>query len=453
MKTPGPDEAPASLARRTTRASAGATRSAAVSSTLPTLSGGTLRIVDGPDAGRSVAITKEGVRVGSGEGVDLRVNDAAVSREHLLVRLSLRGFFVKDLGSRNGVFFEGSAVSEAAVPPGALLRIGQTTLVLSTADRWGPADEALDASEWQGLVGRSLVMRRVFKKLERAAESALPVLLMGESGTGKELAAEGLHKRSGRPGAFVVVDCGAIQPELLPATLLGHERGAFTGAVDSKAGVFERASNGTLFLDNVAELPLELQPHLLRLCEDATVTRVGGQTPRACDVRLVVASRADLPEEVARRRFRADLYYRLAVLPVVLPPLRERPDDLELLCAHFLARLERAPGPIRGPNLARLRQHAWPGNLRELRNVLERAVAYAEPTATFETLPLDVSVVPTMDPEAPFQEQKAHAIEQFERRYFQSLMQQCNFQIKTAARISGIDRTHLKRTLRKYGMI
>lgn len=411
---------------------------------LPKVAAGQVRVLTGPARGEVMAIGATPLVIGSGEGASLVLDDGKVSRKHCEVRLGARGFLVKDLGSRNGTFFEGSAVHELAVPPGAILRVGSTHLALSAVD--APATATLsDRTRFGGLQGASLPMRRAFRSLERAALSDAPVLLVGETGTGKELAARGLHAEGERRDApFVVVDCAAASAELLRDALFGHQRGAFTGAVADVPGALERANGGTVLFDAIEELPLELQPLLLRAAERHEVTRAGASKPVTVDVRWVAATRGDLASLVVEGRFREDLYHRLAVLEVALPPLRARKEDLPALIATLAAEVGLADVPA-GSNLAALVQHGWPGNVRELRNVLARAASGAP-----------LSVTPAKAREAAegtgFHAQRKRALQSFERGYLEKLLVEQQGNLKAASRESGIERTQLKRLLERYGI-
>ena len=415
---------------------------------------GVLRVLDGPGRGQRVPIGDVPLVVGRGEGCDLRLDDRRVSREHCRITLGRYGYAVTDLGSQNGTIFEGSRVGEITVAPGAILRIGDTHVVLAgESDRDGIAPLAVD--RFGELWGKSLVMRRAFAVMELAAASKATVLLGGETGTGKELAAHAIHAASPRrDGPFEVFDCGAVVPSLLASELFGHSRGAFTGAETDRRGVFARAHGGTLFLDEIGELPLELQPSLLRACESGRVQVVGGGA-ESVDVRVIAATRRDLPEEVAAGRFREDLYYRLNIVTIMLPPLRARREDLSGLVARLLAELgATAPGPIDGPNLALLNAHAWPGNVRELRNTLERALVRAGLDAPFSALGLELAAAGYAERGAgSFQDGKRDAVARFEREYLVGLMRDHGGNLRRAARASGIERTQLRRLLRKNGLV
>jgi len=402
-----------------------------------------LAVIGGPDAGRSFSATGKRVVVGTAEGVDLVLTDPTVSRFHCELVLEAGRPIVRDLGSKNATLVDGIAVIAAPLADGATLTLGKTTLrfvrepgalrpVLSTRDRFG------------ALIGHSLAMRSVYEVLERAAASDVTVLLRGETGTGKDLAAASIHQESPRrDGPFVVVDLAAAPGALLASELFGHRRGAFTGADRDRVGAFESARGGTVFLDEIGDLDLDLQPHLLRVLETRTVQRVGDTARIPVDVRVIAATHRDLRADVNSRRFRSDLYYRLAVLEVTLPPLRERTDDIPLLVAAIAADLEDVPEGVRDPAwVAALLKHPWPGNVRELRNHVERVAGVGRyATATSE---VDVSI--------PLKDARARWVQLFESRYLAALLAAHGGNVSAAARAAGIDRVHFYRLLGRAGL-
>jgi transcriptional regulator with GAF, ATPase, and Fis domain len=335
-------------------------------------------------------------RVGTHERADLLLTDRTVSRLHCEILSGDGRLRVRDLGSRNGTRIDGVAVVEGFIDDGQTLDLGATRIAVRRATR--DVEIALAPRMRFGrLVGASRAMRAVFAILEQAAAGDSTVLLGGETGTGKEAAARAVHDHSPRAsGPFIVVDCGSIPSELLESELFGHERGAFTGAVATRRGAFEAAHGGTIFLDEIGELAPELQPKLLRALEERYIKRVGATTYLPVDVRVITATNRDLAVEVNAQRFRSDLYYRLAVVEVRLPALRDRPDDLPLLVEHLASTLSADPTAIaklRRPEfIATLARHAWPGNVRELRNYLERCAVMGgstpiEAPRRAETLP------------------------------------------------------------------
>lgn len=418
-----------------------------------------LVVVEGPDMGRAAVLGPEPVVVGSGRDCELVLRDAGVSRRHTRVTVDGDGFRVEDLGSTNGTHFEGARVTNARVGPGATLQLGRTSL------RVQPESHELHLQPSQStrfgeLVGVSLVMREVFAVLELAAGSDVTVLIEGETGTGKELAARAVHEASARRrGPFVAVDCGALLAGLVESELLGHVKGAFTGAMQAREGAFAWADGGTLFLDELDALPLDLQPRLLRALETRRVRPVGGDAEQEVDVRVMAAAQRDLAGAVARGAMRPDLYYRLSVVRVSLPPLRARRVDIEpILRALLLQRGLLADG-LGGPGLARLTAHDWPGNVRELRNAVDRAVALAPGARGFADLKWAVSGDKSEGDElevradVPFAEAKQTMFEAFERRYLRDLWSRVDGNLSAAARAAGVDRKHLRSLLRKHGQV
>jgi transcriptional regulator with GAF, ATPase, and Fis domain len=410
-----------------------------------------LTVIDGPDAGMQK--TSAGiVTVGTHESSGLTLQDATVSRFHCEIAITDGRARVRDLGSLNGTVVDGVGVVEAFLRDGATITLGRTRLRFDIApDRVRVATAREE--RFGGMIGRSVAMRRVFAVLKHAAASDATVLIGGETGTGKEAAAEALHRESARAERpFMVVDCASIPHDLLESELFGHEKGAFTGAVSAREGVFEAAHGGTVFLDEIGELGPDLQPKLLRVLERRELKRVGSNQRVQVDVRVVAATNRDLRSEVNARRFRSDLYYRLAVIEVTLPPLRSRADDLPLLVDHFLGSIGASDSPaarvVRSPAfLAGLAQHTWPGNVRELRNYVERAVALhalepheGEPATGTDPVGLD----------RPLKEAREEWVARFERIYLEAILERHEGNVTAAARAAGMDRVHFYRLLWRH---
>ncbi|MEM9071114.1 MAG: sigma 54-interacting transcriptional regulator [Myxococcota bacterium] len=417
-----------------------------------------LTVVDGPDVGRACRI-EETIVVGTDRTCDLVLTDDRVSGRHLRVERSAHRFEAIDLESRNGTLYEGSRITAANLPAGAMLKLGRSVL------RIEPLVRSLDiapssAHRFGDLVGRSLVMREVFAVLELAAASDVTVLLEGETGTGKELAARALHQESERHrGPFVAIDCSALPENLIESELFGHQKGAFTGATSARKGAFQRASRGTLFLDELGSVPLKVQARLLRALEERRVRPVGADRELEVDVRVVAASRDDLDARVADGRFRSDLFYRLAVLRVRLPPLRQRREDIAILVAAILAQRGIEVEELGGPTLDSLVAHDWPGNVRELRNIVERAIAlspgarnrvplrFLRPDAIASSDELRVHT------ELPWADAKRAVVEAFERKYLKALLEASKGNLSAASRTSGLDRKQLRTLARKHGLL
>jgi DNA-binding NtrC family response regulator len=333
--------------------------------------------VQDDQGGRRVPLTGR-TTIGSSGEVHLRVNDPTVSARHAVLDVFGGGLLLEDLGSRNGTFVGAARVMQAWVTAGATITLGRASIVCVAVVDDEARARAHDAEvPLPGLAGASVAMRRLASQVRRLARHAAPVLVSGESGTGKELVARALHREGPRrEGPFVVINVAALPRDLVEAELFGHERGAFTGATERRAGKFEEAEGGTLFLDEVGELPLDAQPKLLRALDGYEVRRIGASgSGKRTDVRVVAATHVPLEDRVARGLFRRDLFHRLEVFVVALPPLRARPGDIGPIARELLARAAREIGrrDLSAAAVARLAAHDWPGNVRELRNVLYRA--------------------------------------------------------------------------------
>lgn len=418
-------------------------------------------VIEGPDVGRAVTVGKNTVVVGTASECALVLSDERVSRQHVSITAVAdgSGFVVRDLESTNGTVYEASRVTEVKVGLGATLRVGKTYLRLQPVAREVEVTPSR-ARSFGELVGESLAMREVFAVLELAAKTDVTVLLEGETGTGKELAARALHDEGARRrGPFVTVDCGALPESLLESELFGHVRGAFTGASSTRTGAFARAHGGTLFLDELSGVSQSVQSRLLRVIETRKLRPVGADAERDVDVRVVAASRSDLSTAVTDGSFRADLYYRLSVLKVALPPLRARREDLAVITRAVLTRRGFDAGEITGPNLERLVAHDWPGNVRELRNVIDRGLALSPGAAGFGGLRLAVTGDETrggdeglsVRVELPWADAKARVIESFEVTYLKALMARSDGNLSLASRVSGLDRKHLRALLKRHG--
>jgi DNA-binding NtrC family response regulator len=418
-----------------------------------------LLVIDGADRGRACRLGDGEVVIGTDAACDLVVSDDRVSAKQLTIRADGSRFVVRDLGSLNGTWYEGSRITEITIPAGSTLLVGKSALRIEAEAQ--PLDLPPSQQRTFGeLVGESLAMREVFAVLERVAASDATLLVEGETGTGKELVARAIHDASDRRrGPFVAVDCGALPEGLLESELFGHVRGAFTGAAQARTGMIVRASGGTLFLDELGRITPTAQARLLRVIEERIVRPLGGDSERTVDVRVVAASRDDLDAEVAAGRFRPDLLYRLAVVRVVLPPLRTRREDLPLLVRELLRRRGFAESPVAGPNLDRLTAHGWPGNVRELRNVIDRAIALAPGAHTFGELAIRIDAAPLGDvglairSDLPYAEAKAAVLHDLERRYLADVLARTDGNLSAASRESGIDRKHLRTLARKHGLV
>jgi DNA-binding NtrC family response regulator len=417
-----------------------------------------LTVAKGPDAGRHVVVDAGTLIVGTHADADLRLTDTTVSRYHLELQIRSDGIKVTDLESTNGTFHGGTRVGSVILTGAARLRLGKTTEVDVT-----PEDEAVAIAPYQGdrfgdVLGGSAPMRALFGLLARVSATDATVLLEGETGTGKEAIAEAIHRASPRASRpFVVVDCGAIPRDLIASELFGHVRGAFTGATQAKEGLVESADGGTLFLDEIGELAVDLQPQLLRVLEKRELRRVGETRAVKVDIRVIAATHRNLRDLVKAGAFREDLFFRLAVVRAVVPPLRDRREDIPLLAHNFAGQLGRGGFALPETLLDQLRRHDWPGNVRELRNVVEQALSLGDDRLPFLVPAAGAPPAPSAPPPAavldlPFKEAKGKLVESFEREYLTHLLAKHRGNISRAATEAGIDRNYVHRLVKKYSI-
>jgi len=372
---------------------------------------------------------------------------------------------VKDLGSTNGSYYEGGRFAELDLAPGAVFRIGETELQIIAPERSDPIPPS-EATSFGGLLGKSRKMRETFAILERAARTDATVLVNGETGTGKEVVAEAIHKQSARKNKpFIVVDCASIPANLIESELFGHVKGAYTNAVTDREGAFQAADGGTIFLDEIGEMPAALQPRLLRALETRTIKRVGSNDFTPVDVRVIAATNRNLEDEVRAKNFRSDLYFRLAVIRVKIPPLRDRRDDVPLLARHFLEELQEHSERAREFELTseiigQLSSHDWPGNVRELRNVIHQAASLSS-----EALSLAAQLRKRRPGEAapdpvagggggfeefldlPYKDARRLALDAFELAYAKHVVEKAGGNVSKAAENAQIHRNVLHRIL------
>jgi DNA-binding NtrC family response regulator len=408
---------------------------------------------------RVVTLDGERFHIGSNPKNHLVLDDPRVSRFHCTIERTESAWRVTDSGSLNGTYLGGIGMRDADLPESCTLVLGDSAVHVRAVAAATHVD-LLDQASFGDLYGQSRVMQQLFAVLEKIANSDANVLIEGESGTGKELVAAELVRRGPRAAKpFVILDCSAISPNLIESELFGHARGAFTGADRERLGAFEAAHGGTVFLDEIGELPLDMQPKLLRALEAREVRRLGETTSRKVDVRVMAATNRHLEREVNRGTFREDLFYRLSVVTVRIPPLRDRIDDVELLVRAFLR--DMGPGQ-RGVALFThdvfdaLRRHDWPGNVRELRNYVERCLVFDSAPPTGSQVSRD-EVGPQPSPPAcaidrPFREGKERVIAEYERTYMAELIRWADGNLSRAARKAGMDRMNLYRVLQRHGL-
>jgi DNA-binding NtrC family response regulator len=434
----------------------------------PPLGGGVRVLVRaGPDAGAFAELTAGALVVGTAPDCGLVLRDPLVSRRHLEIALDAHRLVVTDLGSKNGTHFQGARVTSLELNPGAALRLGDSELVIAPREPGGPGG-LLEGDRFGAMRGAAPSLKQAFASLARLASSDLTVLIQGETGTGKELAAEALHAASARAtGPFVVSDLAAVAPALIEVELMGCVKGAAPGVDADRPGAFAQADGGTLLLDQVAELPLEMQPRLLRALERKQVKPVGAAAYQSVNVRVVATAGLDLRAEVEAGRFRADLYHRLAVARVELPPLRDRRGDIALLARHFIESASdgRSPPTLAPGTLRALEAYDWPGNVRELRNVVEQALSLSggAPELDARVLGFDAPAPPAdAPPPEPvpvpggrtvrFKEAKERLIECWEREYLAKLLERASGNVSLAARRAGLARAYLHQLIKKHGL-
>ncbi len=423
-----------------------------------------LLAVSGPLKGREFVVTSDTFTMGSGRTNDLMLEDSTVSRRHCEIQLIPEGYSIRDLGSTNGTYVQGVRIKSAFLDEGTEFQLGSTRLVFCPLQEM--MEYKLSNEEAFGkLLGRSVPMRRVFYVAERFAKTDSTIMIEGETGTGKEVLAEEIHRHSTRSDKpFIVIDCASLAKDLVASELFGHGKGAFTGAITDRVGAFEHAEGGTVFLDEIGDLTPELQPQLLRVIEKREVKRVGSNTIRKINVRIISATNKKLQNEVNSGNFREDLYFRLSVINMELPPLRKRKDDIAMLAEAFLKEFIGSKAPLEVANIdeaARaFRNHDWPGNVRELRNLVEIA-------SHSEQRPIDLAAFlylartrrshnnepnSRFTADRPFKVVKQELIQEFEMHYIADLLKRHSDNVSQAARHADIERAYLQRLIRKYGL-
>ena len=411
-----------------------------------------IRVLGATAAPTSFRLTGGSCTLGAQRGMDIVVDASSVSRKHVKLTLVPEGVRVEDLGSRNGTVYLGQRIERAVLLPGAHITAGDVEIALELDSGELATVEPHPDAAYRDLVGESLAMRRLFARLERLEGTLIPVLVSGESGVGKELVARALHAGSKvASGPFVAINCGALPRELVASELFGHVAGAFTGAKTSRSGAFETAEGGTLFLDEVAELPTDVQPMLLRALETGEIRPVGSDRPRDVKVRVIAATNRVLDAEIKAGRFREDLFFRLAVVTLTVPPLRERREDVLPLAARFAEKLGTTlPAPV----LEHLKARSYPGNARELRNVIQHFAALGELPleAATRLSSFDSGLAEIVNPAAPYGPQKEAIVERFTRAYLQALLDRSGGNQTIAAKTAGLSRTYLGDLLAKHGL-
>ncbi|MDO8461228.1 MAG: sigma 54-interacting transcriptional regulator [Deltaproteobacteria bacterium] len=430
-----------------------------------------LEIVSGPNKGKKIDLNKPLLKIGKKEDNDCVLDDKTVSRYHVEIRQTEDSYLLLDPGSTNGTYINDIKVKEAYLSPGDIIRIGNTKIEFVAFDEKVQIEPS-NRESFGEVSGHSRKMRQIFGILDKISPTNATVIIEGETGTGKEVVARAIHENSPRKSkSFVVFDCSAVAENLIESELFGHIKGSFTGAIATRKGAFEEANGGTIFLDEIGELSMELQPKLLRALEQREVKKVGSNDTVSIDVRVICATNRNLRKQIGEGHFREDLYYRLSVVKITLPPLRERPDDISTLVEKFLqtGKFNKLPDGklkvtrVEDDALKMLTRYQWPGNVRELMNVLERAVPLVDGhsiqgkhlTHIFQELEREEEATErmTVDMNLPFKEAKQKVVEGFEKDYLASLLRRNNYNISKTAREAGIDRKHIRNLLKKYGIL
>ncbi|OGQ34109.1 MAG: hypothetical protein A3F16_02310 [Deltaproteobacteria bacterium RIFCSPHIGHO2_12_FULL_43_9] len=404
---------------------------------------GTVELVigDGPDKGRKFRLKKKSI-IGSSDGCDIRLLDKFVSKKHIEVEIDRQSIAIKDLKSTNGTFIGSQNIKEANISFYETVRIGKTLFsILPKPHNKGTESCGLITSSNTG-------MKELFRNMRSVANSRETVLIHGETGTGKELVAKSLHSISDSSGApFIAVNCGALAPELIESELFGHIKGAFTGAERFREGAFLAAKDGILFLDEIGELPLSLQPKLLRALENREIKSLGSDIPKNYNCRVIAATHRDLSALVAAGKFREDLFYRLNILPLKIPPLRERKEDIPLLADFFLTELN---GSISNDALRVLANYQWPGNVRELKNTLIRTFHLsAGNRIAISDLLLNSGINTSLNPDI-IREKEFKSLHDLEQHAIETILKQVHGNKSKTARLLGISKSTLLHRLKKY---
>ncbi len=417
---------------------------------------GKLVVLAGMELQKVFELTEGGVQIGSHGDNHVVIDDPTVSRQHACMEKTASGCLIRDLDSTNGTYLNGLRVREAFLEHGAIIALGNTRLQFVPVEEETaipPAGEKYFGEAF----GDSLEMRRIFTVLKKVSPSDVTVTIEGETGTGKEVIARSIHSKSRRASKpFEVIDCSSISRSLIESELFGHEKGAFTGATRSRPGAFERANGGTVFIDELGELDLDLQPRLLRALERQEVKRVGGDRTIKVDVRVIAATNRDLYGMVRDAKFREDLFYRISVVRIQLPPLRDRREDIPCLAQIFANDLadqySHKHVDISPEAIEVLKGFSWPGNVRELRNFIARAMAMADGPLIqpgdflLPTEPEKKQKISTLDVLA------GRSLDEVEKAAIKSTLKAHDGNKSAAARALGIAYSTLYEKIKKYGL-
>lgn len=406
--------------------------------------------VQSPHEAEKIFQLREGTNtIGKAISCDIRLSDSYASDVHAKLICEKGKVLLYDLKSTNGTFVNGMKVGEVELEEGSICKMGHSEIRIEMKSQVHSI-QALPATSFGPFIGQSKAMQELYSLIQQIAPTSAPVAILSETGTGKELVAQSLHDLSGRKGSWIPLNCGAIAKELIQSELFGHEKGAFTGAQQQRHGVFEQAKGGTLFLDEVAELPLELQASLLRVLETGKIRRVGGTQEIAVDVRVICATHQDLPRLVAEKKFREDLYFRLNVLPIFLPPLRERQEDIPLLANHFIKIFSSARKSLSESAVRFLQSQDWPGNIRELKNAIQRAVILAK-GEVLESSDFSFLAASTKPAEPKISATLPNLMD-VEKNFILQELERQNFNKLATSKALGIAKSTLYEKLKLYGI-
>jgi len=411
-----------------------------------------LAYIKGPEEGHRYKIDKEKITFGKNDDNDLVLNDEFVSRHHGEISFSKGEFFIRDLGSRNGIFINGKRVKGSIIESGSRIEIGKTEFNFVLSEDTPMLLDRKDDHLCE-IIGKSQKIQALLTFCKKAASCDATVLINGETGTGKELIAKTIHSLSRRSGGpFITIDCGSIPQNLIESELFGHEKGAFTGAQNQRKGAFERGNKGTVFLDEIGELPKEMQPKLLRILEEREFKRVGGDTHIQTDIRVIAATNKELNVEITRGNFREDLFFRLYVIPISLPTLRERKEDIPLLADHFIKKSQLlsetgSQVTISDEALKKMADYSWPGNVRELRNIIDRAIVNSDMHLISAE---DVQFIPTIKENAKSFSSSHASLEEVEKQTIINALKEQDGNKKATAKVLGIAYSTMCEKVKKY---
>ena len=410
-----------------------------------------IRLTAGPDAKKTLSV-RDAISIGTSDRCDLVLTDRTVSRRHCTLEPRNRGVALRDEGSKNGCWVGNVRLEDGLVTEGTEVKIGRTIFIIEADTSQKAVEPSRRRDHYGQFVGAARVLQSMYRVLEKAAGTDVTVLLEGESGTGKELLAEAIHEHSGRADSpFVVVDFAAMPESLIESELFGHEKGAFTGADETRMGAFEDASGGTILLDEIGELPAALQTRLLGVLERRSFRRVGGRTPVEVDVRVIAATNRNLEKEVEEGRFRLDLFHRLAVALVRVPPLRERREDIERLAHHFARQLTSSVA-LDASVIQRMETHEWKGNVRELRNYVERLSVLGENAKLFEAgesaggdRSLEHLARKAVESQVSYRQARTEVTDRFTQHYVEACLDKHDGDVAKAAAAAQVARRHFNR--------